>query len=330
MKQKIFLALLMLTVFLNSCVVKEVINYKAISVPEEQGMKFVKYTDEYDNVIGPATGIKPETGILQWYAAPLIAISPDGKKLAYMGLKNDFYNLYLRNTEGGKSVIQRTFNRTVMDMCYSPDGKKIAFTSEKNGNNNIYMINAEEGAAVQQIAASSSSELGPTFSSNGKDIYFAKEESGRYYVWSINLETALQTQHAEGFTPVLSPDGKFLIVTKNSKDGMDRGEIWKIDLETGLTSTIYSDPKIGFSSPAISPDGKSIVCVAVTENETNQRKNLDLYKFNMDGTHLQQLTFHPGHDVSPQWSPNGQSIYFISQRGTEKGEWNIWKVDIKQ
>lgn len=56
------------------------------------------------------------------------------------------------------------------------------------------------------------------------------------------------------------------------------------------------------------------------------RQNLDLYVVRTDGTNLTQLTYHPGNYVSPIWSKDGKSIYFISQRGTEKGTWNIWKM----
>ena len=301
------------------------IDYKVVSVPEEGGMRFVKYTEEHENVMGPLTVLN-ENGKLLWYAAPLISISPDGEKLAYIASGNNFTNLYLKNIDGGRTTIQRTFNRNINDMNFSPDGKSIAFTALKGNDQNVYLINAEEGAAVQQIVASTANELGASFSKDGELLFFTKEELGRFYVWSVNLNTALQTQYSEGFTPVMDPTGKFLVVTRNSKDG-NRGEIWTIDLTKGTETQIMSDPTKGFSSPAISPDGKKVICVGNTEKESNRSQNLDLYMFNIDGTSLKQLTFHEGNDVSPQWSPDGNSIFFLSQRGNEKGKFNIWKVN---
>ena len=46
-----------------------------------------------------------------------------------------------------------------------------------------------------------------------------------------------------------------------------------------------------------------------------------------DGSQMTQLTYHRGHDLSPVWSPDGKSIYFLSQRGTENGAYNIWKMN---
>ncbi len=312
-------------VFLYSCGPAQGVDYKVVSVPEEGGMRFVKYTEEHENVMGPLTVLN-ENGKLLWYAAPLISISPNGEKLAYIASGNNFTNLYIKNISGGKAVVQRTFNRNINDMNFSPDGKSIAFTAAKGNDQNVYLINADEGAAVQQIVATTANELGPSFSKEGEMLFFTKEELGRFYVWSVNLTTALQTQYSEGFTPVMDPSGKFLVVTRNSKDG-SRGEIWTIDLTKGTETQIMSDPVKGFSSPAISPDGQKIICVGSTEKESNRTQNLDLYMFNIDGTGLKQLTFHEGNDVSPQWSPDGNSIFFLSQRGNEAGKFNIWKVN---
>jgi len=56
---------------------------------------------------------------------------------------------------------------------------------------------------------------------------------------------------------------------------------------------------------------------------------LDIFIVNIDGTGLTRLTFHPGRDMCPRWSPDGNSIYFLSQRGSQQGEYNIWRMDLK-
>ncbi|MBK8927155.1 MAG: PD40 domain-containing protein [Crocinitomicaceae bacterium] len=84
---------------------------------------------------------------------------------------------------------------------------------------------------------------------------------------------------------------------------------------------------MGFSTPRLSPDGKKVLCVGSTLATRERMENLDLYIVNIDGTQLTQLTFHPGHDVSPEWSPDGSKIYFLSQRGTEDGGYNVWMID---
>lgn len=324
-----------LMVGICACAVQKPINFFEISVPEEGGISFVKYTNENDDVLGPVVIRQLEQ--IKWYAPSLISISPGGDQLAFLARKNNTDNIYLKNTRGGGSTIQRTFRNNVSDMSYSPSGDRIVFTDQMDGNTNVYMINATQGAAVQQITTTPSNELGPVFSPDGKEIFFTKTETSytnnipftRYYVWSYGVGTSLLTQYTEGFTPSVAPDGENLIVTRNSKDAQARGEIWMINLKTGQSTLILADKDKGFSSPQVSPDGETIVLVGETPKTPNRRKNLDIYTIKTDGTQLTQITFHPGDDVSPVWSPDGQYIYFISQRGNEKGEWNIWKMNVR-
>lgn len=316
-----------IAIFLGSCLSQKNINYLQLSVPEEGGLSFVQFTQNEDNVIGPAIRTSELTGMLRWYAAPFIAISPDGKKLAYVGLSNSTNNLYMKNIEGGRATVQRTFSHDVMDMGFSPDGKKIAFTNRKSpANNDIHMMNSLEGMAVQQITTSPKNEVGPSFAPNGNEIYFTRSESsGRNFIWSFNIETSLMTQYTRGFTPKITPDGEDMVITRTNNENQ-RGEIWMINLKSGMETLVLSDPVRGFSSPDISPDGQTIVCVGTTPEADPRPQNLDVFTVNVDGTSLTQRTYHPGHDVSPQWAPDGQSIFFISQRGNETGKFNVWQM----
>lgn len=314
-------------VFLTSCGPKITIDYLTVSVPEEGSLRLTQYTREDENVVHPYIAINPTTQVLTWYAPPLLAVSPDGNKIAYIATSNGYKNLNLKDISGGRSTIQRTFNRDIMDMSYSPDGKNIVFTERKSLDDNIFMINATEGVAVQQLVNTSTSEISPSFAPDGKNIFFAKMEGSRYYIWSLNTDSSLLTQYTEGFTPSLSPNGEDLIVTRHSRDGA-RGEIWMINIQKGTETLILNDPKKGVSSPQISPDGKKIVFVGITDGSKTKPQNLDLFLINIDGTKLTQLTFHGGHDVSPVWAPEGKSIFFISQRGNENGKFNVWKMDL--
>ena len=319
-------ASLALSLAILSACAAPVINYTTISVPEEGGVKFTQYTVDEENLVYPVIQRNEISGILEWYAAPLIAVSADGTRLAFIGRKNEKANIFIKNTEGGRSTIQRTFRERVGDVSFSPDGSKLAFSDISSDDSNIFLINASEGAAVQQITSTTQTEVGPNFSPDGQTIYFSKSDGGRYYVWSVNLSTWLLTQYAEGFTPVIAKNGQELVITRNNKTTL-RGEIWLINLQKGTETLVLSDENRGFSSPQISPDGSVIVCVGTSEKSASAPENLNIFTVKPDGTSLTQLTFHPGHDVSPVWGPDGQSIYFISQRGNPAGNYNLWKMN---
>lgn len=338
MKNNQLFTLLCLIVFaslLASCGVNKSL-YEASSVPEEGGVRFTKLTQDNEKVYGPK--VSENNGTLQWYASSLIDVSKDGKLFAYLAESNKNVNIFIRSTESGVSTVQRTFRNVVLDMGFSPDGKYIAFCDNRDGEENIYMINTREGTSIQQItSASRASESGPCFSPDGKLIFFSKEEGDqdekgrpitRYYIWSFNRETSLLTQHGEGLTPNVSPDGKKLAITRINKT-TGRGEIWIIDLQTDQESLILSSDKIGYSTPQFSPDGKRLAVVFTSLKRKNMAANLDIGLVNVDGTHFTQLTFHPGSDVSPRWSPDGQSLYFLSTRGNSQKKYNVWVMNVK-
>ena len=119
---------------------------------------------------------------------------------------------------------------------------------------------------------------------------------------------------------------EFLCTRMNS----DRNyEVWRINFVKGSESLVLSQDDRSFTTASLSPDGKWIACVCNTPStdQPGSRENLDIYVVRPDGSRLTQLTYHQGDDCSPVWSPDGQYIYFLSQRGTEKGEYNIWRMN---
>ena len=295
------------------------VDYRAVSVPEEGGIKFTKFTEENEVIMGPS--ITAKEGVISWYTPSLIAVSPDGNQVAYSAKKDDKVNIFIKNTQGGKATIQRTFRDYIMDMSYSPDGKYIIFTENADNDYNILQINATQGAAIQQISATSFREAGPIYNPEGTLIFYTQGEyvtslsDYRYYIWSIDPKTFLKTQWSEGFNPSLGAADKDLVVVCRNNKQTGRGEIYTINTKSGQETLILSHPDMGFSSPQIHPNGELIVCVGTTLGTKQRKENLDIYTINLDGTNLTQLTFHPGHDVSPVWSPDGSEIYFLCQRG---------------
>jgi dipeptidyl aminopeptidase/acylaminoacyl peptidase len=79
------------------------------------------------------------------------------------------------------------------------------------------------------------------------------------------------------------------------------------------------------SDPKVSPDGTRVVfTVSVLDLPANKRRN-DLYLVGADGKDLRKLTSNDASDTSPQWSPDGRSIYFLS---TRSGSSQVWKLSM--
>lgn len=201
------------------------------------------------------------------------------------------------------------------------------------------MINTNEGSAIQHLTESQSGiASAPVFSSDGQRIFYTRglpsnAMSGNvpvttwnYSIWSMNKNTSITIQYVEGSSPEFVPGEKMLFTKSNTTT--NQGEIWMIDLKSGQETLILRDNLRGFSTPKISPDGKKLMCVGSTTGIKPSESNLNIYSVNIDGTGFQQLTFHPGNDTSPCWSPDGKSLYFLSQRGNAKGSYNIWSIDL--
>jgi len=316
------------------------IDYSMETVPEEGGIHLTRFTSDEENAIATAVYHTNNNNSLVWSGNRYLAVSPDGSKLAFVRWVDYKDNIYIKNTAGGTSAVQRTFRNAVSDICFSPDSKYIAFSEMVNGFSHIYMMNASEGSAVQEItSANNYDDLNPAFSPDGNLIFFSRIEkhinivnngqtasyNGNFSIWSYNLKTGLLTQYDAGFDPSPMSDGKSILVCRTNKQtGM--GEIWMLNTETGAVTQILTSPRMGFSNPAISPDGKKIVCVGSTPATATRPANLDIYTVNTDGTSLTQLTFHPASDMCPAWSADGKTIYFISGRASNAQKYNVWQM----
>ena len=78
---------------------------------------------------------------------------------------------------------------------------------------------------------------------------------------------------------------------------------------------------VSFSGVKVSPDGNSVV-VDVEKADWDQqifRSELWLYRISGNGGSLIQLT-HSGRDSTPQWSPDGRWIAFLSERKAAAGK----------
>lgn len=322
MKRKIMQVsvLLAVMVFFTGC--KTTTNFidSRVYVPEEGGFNFVKVTDEIKEQIMPNIG--KEMNRLTWWANPYMAFTKDGKSMAYLRTSNDKSNIFVRQLTGESSAQQRTFTGGVNDVAYSPDGKTLCFTRNNNGYCSIFTTSATEGSVIQQISSPNVRDYGPHYSLDGKLIFFARNDGGNFTIWSYDTEKGTVSNYCYGLSPYPINNEEFLCVRRNSQNNY---EIWRVNYVKGKESIIMSQEDRSFTTPSVSPDGQWILCASNTNNYGSE--NIDIYVMRIDGSQLTQLTYHPGHDLSPVWSSDGKSIYFLSQRGTEKGEYNIWKMN---
>lgn len=310
------------------------LDYTVVDVPEEGGVKFERITEDSDcvnseSLVSKAKGILGIKNLskIDWWVNPRIAVSPDGSKVAYLNWKNKTSNVMVKDAHRGGASTQRTFRTNVTDFTWSPDGKTICFTEYRSGHFGVYLVDASQGTVVRQISTGNDNDFAGQITKDGKFILFHRGEGpGAYSIWSYDREKNLFSNYSRGMTPCLIPDKKDMIYCGRYTDKRE-SEIWRVNLTSGVEEILLSQPGRSFTTPVLSPDGQWLLVTGASMDEKGKDINTDLFVIRTDGTQFTQLTYHPGNDLSGVWAPDGRSIYFISQRGTAEGTYNVWKMD---
>ena len=300
------------------------VDYSVVSVPEETGTEFTKITRTGDYVAMP--DVMRSGGRLMWLTNKVLDVSPDGSTLAYLSLRNNATNIFVKDINRQGSATQRTNRQAIMDFSYSPDGNEILFSESRGKNNQIFSTGAKTGYVCRQIT-SNDKDYSPVYSPDMKQVFFCRQEYNGASIWSYDVDNKFLSSFFPGMNPVPLHDRKVVLVARTNSEG--KGEIWRVNYETGVEECIISDPQHSFTTPSVSPDGKWILIVGdghIDMPAGGQYNNTDIFVARTDGTQLTQLTYHAADDLSPVWGRDGRSIYFISRRGDSEGAPNVWKM----
>lgn len=206
----------------------------------------------------------------------------------------------------------------------SPDGKSIIYASRAAGNWDIYLRRVGGKNPINLTKDSDADDTQPVYSPDGQRIAFQSDrEGGGLFVMESTGESVRRLSR-EGYNPAWSHDGKKIFFGTERVLQPERpprvSELWSMEVATGKKQIVSKEDAL---QPNASPHGNRIAFWGFTK----EGAHADIFTISENGTGRVAVTNDSALDWNPVWSPNGDYLYFCSDRG---GSMNVWRVAIDE
>jgi Tol biopolymer transport system component len=224
----------------------------------------------------------------------------------------------------------------------SPGGTQLMFVSERDSLSlDLFLADAASGAVIRKIVSTAAD---PHFDSlqyihsagawdgSGRQFAMAALSGGNPVLVILDVtdperRTEIPLEDlGEAYNPSWSPDGT-RIVFSALKGGLS--DLYIYSVETGTVQQLTADAFADLQ-PVWSPDGRTIALVTdrfTTTLDDLRFGALRIGLLDLDSGAIRQMSPDASRakQVSPQWSPDGDAVYFVSDRD---GVSNVYRADL--
>ena len=267
-----------------------------------------------------------------------VAVARDGRRLAFTA-KSQRIQTWLFPFDARTGQIKGKGNaitppgRTSIEPNLSPDGTKVAYcvhNGEGSGpgfldiRNELWLKSLVDGSDAPVISDSYSRWF-PHWSPDGMQLIYQRRKPGtneaQLMLWSIQSHEEEPLTGLSNFGGVIydwSPDGEWLL--GHEPHGILLLPAPSAPNEDAAARKIVSNPAYQLYQQHMSPDGRWIVFNAVASSLNPESA---LYVISSSGGPWTRITDGKHWDDKPRWSPDGRTIYFVSNPG---GFFNVWGI----
>jgi len=234
-----------------------------------------------------------------------VAISPDGRQLAYVRDEADGYSIWVRQVATGSEVeVIPPQDIPIFRVAFTPDGEHVLFHGEDGrdsaGLNSIFRV-PTLGGEVRRLVFDA--DFLPTFSPDGQRFAFRRGISGKGFALVVaDVDGSGERELAidDGMVPAWSPDGRTIAAMVRSAEG------WRpfaFDVETGARRAIANDILFaGFGGIAWLPGGDGLF---VSGSIPGDPGGSQIWHLSIDEGTLQRITNDPNHYQGVSLSADG-------------------------
>ena len=268
-------------------------------------------------------------------------VSPSGAQIAFSSDRSGNYDIWLLSVADGSLTQVTDTPENESGPAWSPDGNEIAYAASANRQNAEVRSTNLITRETRMLAADSGSVAGISWHPDGSRLTYQNALPGSTSLKALTPATGMSETLSQPdddifpFRATWAADGSLLYagnggIQRQGADGSRAPipfeatfELDRPDYQRRRRDHDDVAPRqaLGLSQPVISPDGQQIAFTALG----------DIWLWSPDAQQLRNATDSPFAERSPQYSPDGNRIAYISDRGAGGGQSSaLWIYDIAQ
>jgi serine/threonine-protein kinase len=203
-------------------------------------------------------------------------------------------------------------------------GGRLIFFAEREDNYELFLLDLGRGEE-SQLTFDDGVDSYPSVSPDGRYVAFQSARDGDFEIYVYDLATQNLRQLTNNSIwdrlPSWSPDGEWIVFSADTRNN-ETFDLYTIRADGAELQPLYSNGERN-SHARWSPDGRYIVFT--TGNAADDADTWDVARYDLETQEIARLMDNRIADWSPEFSPDGQSILYIT-RGS--GNAAIARMDI--